>query len=338
MLRNVIMRSVSFVALLIVAQGPFAAAAKPAKPLPTAALESEIVELSKRAEGAVGVAAWRLDGKGPRVLVNDGERFPMASTFKIAVAGAIFAAVDSGRLKREQMVEVDPAMMVPSEVIADRFIHPGVSLSVDNLLELMLTQSDNTATDVLMKLAGGGDAVTAWVRQQGVQGQQINRDTAGLLRDFFGLPAGPLQETFAAAEKVNPKLDEKSSQPNSTFDDDPRDTSTPSAMSELLTRVFNGRALSEQSTKALIEIMERCRTGAGRLKGRLPSGTVVAHKTGTIGGTVNDVGVITLPADRGQVVISVFIKKSALPFEQREAVIAEIARSVRDFYLFAQAP
>jgi beta-lactamase class A len=302
---------------------------------PTTAIEAEIAELSKRAEGVVGVAAWRIDGQGPRVLVNAEQRFPMASTYKVAIAGAIFAAVDAGRLELDQMVTVDPAMMVPSEVLADRFIHPGVSLSVYNLLELMLTQSDNTATDVLMKLAGGGKAVTAWVNKQGVQGLQVDRDTAGLLREFFGLPPGPFTAALAAAEKNDPKLEDKGALPNPAFDDDVRDTSTPVAMSELLTRIFSGRALSAASTKALVEIMERCRTGDARLKGRLPPGTPVAHKTGTIGGTVNDVGVMTLPAGGGQIVVTVFVKKSAVPFELREAVIAEIARSVRDFYLFA---
>ena len=303
---------------------------------PTAGIENEIAELSKRAEGVVGVAAWRLDGQGPRVLVNAEQRYPMASTYKVAIAGAILAAVDAGRLKLDQMVTVDPAVMVPSEVLADRFIHPGVSLSVHNLLELMLTQSDNTATDVLMKVAGGGSAVTAWVKKQGVQGLQVDRDTGRLLRDFFALPAsGTFTEALAAAEKADPKLEEKGALPNPAFDDDVRDTATPAAMSDLLTRIFSGRALSAASTKALVEIMGRCRTGDGRLKGRLPPGTLVAHKTGTVGGSINDVGVMTLPAGRGQVVVTVFIKKSAVPFEQREAVIAEIARSVRDFYLFA---
>jgi beta-lactamase class A len=302
---------------------------------PTTAIENEIAELSKRAEGVVGVAAWRLDGEGPRVLVNADQRFPMASTYKVAIAGAIFAAVDAGRLKLDQMVTVDLAVMVPSEVLADRFIHPGVSLSVYNLLELMLTQSDNTATDVLMKLAGGGSAVTAWVNKQGVKGLQVDRDTASLLREFFGLPPGPFAAALAAAEKTDPRLEEKGALPNPAFDDDVRDTSTPVAMSELLTSIFSGRALSAASTKALVEIMERCRTGDARLKGRLPPGTPVAHKTGTIGGSVNDVGVMTLPAGGGQIVVTVFVKKSGVPFELREAVIAEIARSVRDFYLFA---
>src|SRR5262249_28514098 len=160
--------------------------------------------------------------------------FPMASTFKIAVAGAILAAVDTGRLKLDQMVSVDPMVMVESEPIADRFIHPGVSLSVYNLLEVMLTASDNTATDVLTALAAGTQPVSEWVRRQGIQGQRIDRDTAGIIRDYFHLPPGPFPEAMAAARKADPQLDEKEKHPNPAFDEDPRDTSTPEAMAQLL--------------------------------------------------------------------------------------------------------
>ena len=297
-------------------------------------LEAEISRLAQGAGGVAGVAAWMLDGKGPRVLVNSGERFPMASTYKIAIAGAVLAAVDDGRLRLDRMVAIEPADLVPSEVIAERFVHPGVSLSVHNLLEVMLTESDNTATDVLMRLAGGPQAVTDWVRRQGVTDLRVDRDTAGIVREFFALPPGPLEEAFDAALEKDPKLEEKGALPNPSFDNDPRDTATPAAMAELLTRIFNGSALSPESTRALVEIMERCRTGSARLLGRLPLGTVVAHKTGTIGGSVNDVGVVTLPAGEGKLVIAVFIKKSDRPAEDRERAIADIARSVRDYYLF----
>lgn len=298
-------------------------------------LEADIAAFAARSGGVVGVAAWRLDERGPRVLMNGSERFPMASTFKIAVAAAVFAEVDAGRVRLDQPVALDPRQFVPSEVIAERFIHPGVSLSVHNLLELMLTESDNTATDALVALVGGPQAVTAWLRQRGIQGQRVDRDTAGLLRDFFGLPAGSLPEMLAAAAKSDPDFEKRARQPNPAFDNDPRDTSTPDAMAQLLTAIFNGQALSPASTQELTAIMERCRTGKSRLKGLLPEETVVAHKTGTLGGSANDVGVITLPREKGRIALAVFITKSALKLEERERIIAEIARSVRDFYAFA---
>jgi beta-lactamase class A len=324
------MRTAMIAAFLLVAAATAHAADTP--------IEAEIKRLSQPASGTVGVAAWRLDGKGQRLLVNNDERFPLASTFKIAVAGAVLHRVDAGEIKLDQMIAVEPSVMVPSDVIADRFIHPGVALSVYNLLELMLTQSDNTATDVMTKTAGGAEAVTAWLRTQGVNDQRVDRDTAGLLRDFYGLPAGgSFMEAYEAGKKAHPDLAKKSALPDPAFDNDPRDTTTPEAMGVLLTRIFTGKALKPDTTKVLTDIMERCRTGDARLRGRLPPGTKVADKTGTIGGTVNDVGVITLPDGAGQIVVAVFVKKSTVPFAAREKVIAEIARSVRDFYLFSGA-
>ena len=301
------------------------------------AIEAEVARLAQGAGGVTGVAAWMLDGKGPRVLVNAQERFPMASTYKVAIAGAVLAAVDAGQLELGQMVTIEPADRVPSDLIADRLVHPGISLSVHNLLELMLTESDNTATDVLMRIAGGPQAVTGWVQGQGVTDLRVDRNTYALIREFLQLPPGPLGETFETALKKDPGLEKKTTLPNPSFDDDPRDTATPVAMAELISRIFNGSALSADSTKQVVEIMERCRTGEARLPGRLPPGSVIAHKTGTIGGTVNDVGVMTLPGDEKQLVIAVFIKKSDKPVEERERAIAEIARSVRDYYLLQDA-
>lgn len=304
---------------------------------PGATLETEIARLSVPAKGVVGVAAWRLDGRGPQILVNADQSFPMASTFKVAVAGSILAKVDRGELSLGRMITVDPDLHVDSEVIADRFIHPGVSLSVHNLIELMLTQSDNTATDVLTGLAGGPAAVTAWVRAQRVAGLRMDRDTAAILRDFFGLPQGAFPAALEAGLKADPDLESKASRLNPRFDDDIRDTSTPRAMASLLDGIFTGKALSPASTKLLIAAMERNRTGNARIRGRLPGGTIVAEKTGTIGASLNDVGVITLPGNAGRIVVAIFIKKSAVPFEAREMVIADIARSIHDYYLFNPA-
>jgi beta-lactamase class A len=81
--------------------------------------------------------------------------------------------------------------------------------------------------------------------------------------------------------------------------------------------------------------MRRSRTGEARLKGLLPPGTVVAHKTGSIGGTTNDVGLITLPEDAGHLAIVIFVKSSTEAVSARERAIAEIGRTVYDFFLFA---
>jgi beta-lactamase class A len=283
------------------------------------------------------VAAWRADRRGPRVLINADQCFPMASTFKVAVAGTILSQVDSGRLSLGQLVPVPAAMVVQSEGIAEIAKHSGVSLSVHNLLELMLTVSDNTATDVLTRLAGGPVAVTAWVRAQGVEGVRVDRDTAGLLRDFFRLPPGPFPDALAAALKSDPELEKRGDKLNPAFDEDPQDTATPLGMANLLDRIFAGKALSPASTELLTGIMERNTTGKARIRGRLPGSVAVAEKTGTIGASLNDVGMITLPGNAGKLIVAVFIKKSKKPFEDRERVIADVSRAIYDFYLFGPA-
>ena len=108
-------------------------------------------------------------------------------------------------------------------------------------------------------------------------------------------------------------------------------------MALLLQRLALGKALSPQNTGLLLDIMRRCDTGEGRLKGILPAGTIVMHKTGSMGGTTNDVGIIRLPGDAGHVAIAVFVKASDEPVAQRERKIAEIARAAHDYFLFVKA-
>lgn len=314
------------------------ACASPASAASTAPVQAEIGRIAHGIDGVVGVAAWRLDGTGPRILVNADQQYPMASTFKVPIAGTVLSQVDAGKLRLDQLVPIDPNMMVESEGLAETFHHPGVSVSVENLLELMLTVSDNTATDTLEKLVGGPAVVTQWVRSQGITGLRVDRDTAGMIRDFYGLPAGPsFPDSLAAGLKANPNLEDKGDKPDPKFDADPRDTATPVAMAELLQRIYSGKALSPASTSLLRDVQQRNTTGKARIRARLPDGTVVAEKTGTIGGSVNNVGVITLPGDVGKLVVAVFVKKSSKPIEDRERVIADISRALYDYYLF-EAP
>lgn len=298
-------------------------------------LAAQFALLAKQTDGTVGVAVQKVGG-GPMVTLNQGVTFPMASTFKIAVAGRIFERIDKGELKLDQLIVVDPKMIVNSDGIARFAPHAGVSLSVHNLLELMLTRSDNSATDVLTALAGGPAVVTDWVKKQGVTGQRIDADTAHLIYralDITNPGPGTFSENIQAAFAADPKKRERDINriPNAPFNDDPRDASTPEAMVQLLLAIQSGKPLSAASTKELIAIMERCITGEKRLKGLLPAGTVVAHKTGTLMSIANDVGLMTLP-DGSKVAIAVYIKGDTKGTETQDRVIAEIARTAYDHY------
>ena len=193
------------------------------------------------------------------------------------------------------------------------------------------------ATDVLLRTVGGADAVNARTASLGVQGVRVDRPTVGLIGDWVGVRGIPADYDISMDEyrelaRATPAAVRDSAR--AAFDSDPRDTSTPAGMVALLERVAAGAALSEESAALLLDIMTRSTTGGARIKGHLPEHVEVAHKTGTIGGTTNDVGIITLPGDAGRIAIAMFVKGSPVPVEQREHTIAEASRAIYDYFLF----
>lgn len=299
-------------------------------------LEREIARLAKVSGGVVGVTAIHLE-TGRRVSMNGGERFPMASTFKIPIAVQLLTRIDKGEVRLDQMIEIKQSDLHPgSGTLADLFNKGGLALSVRNLMELMLLISDNSATDVLLRTAGGAEAVTDRMRALGIEGIDVNRSTAQLIADWVGANLPPedrwtpavFQSAFEGVKPDEQKAAAKK------FDADARDTSTPDGMAALLEKIHRKDILKPESASLLLDIMRRCRTGEARLRGLLPQGTGIAHKTGTIGGSTNDVGIITLPDNAGHVAIAVFVKSSDGDSAARERGIAEIARAVHDFFLF----
>jgi beta-lactamase class A len=245
--------------------------------------------------------------------------------------------VDKGELKLEQMVEVKQSDLHPgSGTLTDLFNKPGVALSVRNLLELMLLISDNSATDLCLRLSGGGEAVTARLRSLGIEGINVNGSTAEMIASWVGVQLPPEDQinprTFDQLYGTTTKASRDEAEQR--FNADPRNTSTPDGMADLLVKIHRKELHKADNAELLLDIMRRCRTGDARLKGVLPADTVVAHKTGTIGGTTNDVGIITLPDNAGHVAIAVFVKASTREVPARERVIAEIARAAHDFFLF----
>ena len=294
-------------------------------------ISKKIERISNGLVGHIGVAAQEV-GSEARVIINGDDTFVMASTFKVAVAVTLLDLVDQGQIELSDLIDITPEMMVAGpNPIVQNFVHPGVKLSVANLIEVMITESDNTAADICLKLAGGPEAVTKKLRSIGIAGQRIDRYGVELLQDFYGLPAKGYASAVAEALTKDPTLLAKIPNRNIEFEKDSRDQTTPNAMLDLLLAVDSGKVLSEKSREFLLASMSRTRTGAARLKGLLPRGTRIAHKTGTLGGVANDVGFITLPDGR-RFAIAVFTKSSTTAESDRERAIAEVSRVIYDAY------
>jgi beta-lactamase class A len=300
-------------------------------------LERQIDLVSKLAtDGVVGVSATHIE-TGRTVSVRGSERFPMASAVKIPFAVQLMSLVDEGKLTLDRMVSLEPRDLHPgSGKISELMFHPGVSLSLENFLEMMLAISDNSAADVVLREGGGPAEVTARMKALGLPGIRVDRSIAMLLSDWMGAKNIPPEsewnrEMWDALYNAVPNHEHMRARRAQWTD--PRDTATPDDMTRLLVRIWKKDFLTPANADVLLGMMERCQTGRTRIKGMLPQGTIVAHKTGTLGGVADDIGVITLPGDAGHIAISVFTKASFKPEEASEKAVAEVARTIYDYFV-----
>ncbi|HEX8178492.1 MAG TPA: class A beta-lactamase [Pyrinomonadaceae bacterium] len=261
-------------------------------------LGGQFEQLAQPARGHVGAAVVLLE-TGAAADFHGDEQFPMQSVYKLPIGMALLQQVDAGTIKLEQQVRVGVADLVPMSAhspLRDKYPR-GVSITVRELLRYMLVQSDGTASDVLLRLAGGPRRVNAYLRGLGIA----------------GIVVANTEQEFAQDNRVQY-----------------RNWATPKAMIELLRAVQAGRGLSASSRALLLQFMTDSVPGAHRLKGLLPAGASVAHKTGTSGtvagvtAATNDVGLITLPDGR-HLAMAVFVSDSPADEATREGVIARLA-------------
>lgn len=280
-----------------------------------ARLMAEFARFATLTDGTVGIAVRDL-GTGETLAYNGDTLFPMASTYKVAVAAKILSLLDAGSLSLEEQL---PRL--------------GRPVPVRTLLEMSLTLSDNDATDALVARAGGPQAVNDWVHAAGIKGLRVDSNTRDLLARAK-VPGTGFGDEAAMESGLSSAQRDARDMPNIGFAADPRDTATPRAMDDLLGAIRQGRVLRPQTSALMLSIMERCKTGKARLRAMLPPGTRIAHKTGTLNGLGNDTGIVTLPDGR-MFVISVFVMKDHRGHEMRDRIMAEAARAAYDYFLFA---
>jgi beta-lactamase class A len=103
----------------------------------------------------------------------------------------------------------------------------------------------------------------------------------------------------------------------------------------ILELLHRGEIIDRATSDEIIGILRECQTGPARIPGFLPPDTIVAHKTGSIGGSVNDTGIVFLPYNAGHLAITVLMKDARAATPDRERVIADIARYAYDYFVFS---
>lgn len=278
----------------------------PSKPDPARFdnLRDSVTQIASLAKGRVGVSAMILETGETVAALNPRDHFPMQSVYKLPISMAVMKQVDGGRLKLEQKVAVAKIDFVRAGQHSPiRDGNPnGAEIAVSELIGFAIVESDGTASDVLMKLAGGPPEVQAYLNDLSVNDLIVLNTEKEIGQDW--------QVQY-------------------------RNFSTPDAAVALLRALHEKRGLSESSQALILKYLVESTPGAKRLKGLLPAGTIVAHKTGTSGSekgitaATNDIGIITLPNGK-HLAIAVFVSDSPADETTREGVIAKIAKLVFD--------
>jgi beta-lactamase class A len=298
-------------------------------------LDREIARIAAGSGGTVGVAALDLKS-GRSVGLRTSERFPMASVFKLPVALTLLDRKTETPLSLKIKLAAPDARPFRSPIaqLASR----GAMFTVEELLDAMLIESDNTAADVLLGICGGGAGVTAHLRALGIDEIRVDRSEAQMALDYAGVTDAlpPNQWTldwFNRAMTAVPRDQQRAAAERALADE--RDTATPAAMVKLLQLLAKGKALSQDRTELVLDRMRRAVPAAGRIKAGLPQGTVVAHRPGSGGENegvtlcTNDVGIVELPGGR-RMLVAIFLKGSNQNEASRERTIADITGAIFD--------
>ncbi len=275
----------------------------------SADLKPQFVQIERDSRGLIGVSAVFVR-TGEAVEFHGDKDFPMQSVYKFPIGMSVLNDVDQGKLKLDQIVKVSAADLAPAALHSPlRDQHPGgADMPVQELMRLMVSESDGTASDVLLRLTGGPERVTAYLRGIGIEDVTVATTEAEMAKDNRAQY---------------------------------RNKATPHGMAQLLRAFQSGRGLSPANRTLLLELMTKTETGPKRIKGLLPAGTVVAHKTGTsdtvkgVTAATNDVGLVTLPNGE-KLAIAVFVSDSKGDEASRERAIASASRIAWDWFTGAR--
>jgi beta-lactamase class A len=309
--------------------------AKKPPPAP-AALQARLDGLAAAYGEEVGVAVTDVS-EGWTAGVDKDRPYPQQSVSKLWVAITVMKAADEGRIDPAAWVTLtDADRSVFFQPVAYNIGKAGFTTQISALMRRALVESDNAANDKLMREMGGPEGVADTLEAMGLTGVKVG----AYERDLQAQTAGLVWQSdygtgwnFQAARERLPKATREAAM--AAYLAEPLDGASPAGITAALAALSRGELLSPESTATLLGLMNECRTGPRRLKGGLPAGWSIAHKTGTgqdfegasVG--VNDVGLLTAP-DGHVYAVAVMLRQTRKPVPQRLALMQAVTRAVAE--------
>jgi len=294
------MTKVVYILIFIISFGFYKADAQ------TELLRKEIEQIIANKKADVGVAIYGIES-GDTLSINNETHFPLQSIFKFHIALAVLDLVDKGDFLLMQEIQIGKNELLPNTWSPIRDKYPnGVKMSIGEIIKYTVAQSDNNGCDILLRLIGGPEVVNEYVHNLGIKDFSIQFNEEEMHKEW--------NVQFA-------------------------NWTTPKAANDLLLLFYSNNIISKASFDFLWKTMIETSTGKKRIKGKLPEGTMVAHKTGTSGtneegvtAAINDIGIVILPNGE-HIAISVFVANSKENEEVNEMIIADITKLTWDYFI-----
>ena len=340
----------SIVSIALAAGVALWAAALPAQEAPSAdkrndQLEQRLNAALVKTSGTWGVSIKHVERK-EFVGVRADEKFQMASVFKVPVLVELFQQVKDGKVSLDERVEWrNPELYFGSGLLVT--LEPGLRPTVRDLATLMITISDNAATDLLCAKLGVAN-ITVRMRALGLAKTSVDGGTRELILQALGLRGEAYRNVTTATIRDVPwdRIADEVAQNRKRFLEECPNCTTPAEMTLLLEKIVTGQAADKDATDQMLRILSR-----QQFNQRLPRWVPgrFDHKTGTLNApvwVVNDAGILYLPGGE-HVIISVFSRgaeQTLTPLALKVAVanaeerIGEIAKIVYEYYTAQPRP
>ncbi|MCM8791487.1 MAG: class A beta-lactamase-related serine hydrolase [Candidatus Omnitrophica bacterium] len=256
------------------------------------ALEKKIASDIKSFDGEVSLVIKDL-ATGLEISFDKDKAIQSASLVKVPIMAAVFYAESEGRLKLDEKMTHIRAQTVPGSGVL-KSEKPGKSYTIKELMDLMISESDNTAANMLMEKLGM-DYLDKSFKRMGLKNTNISR----VMMDFKSRKMGVENYTTA------------------------------SDMAYLLEKIYRGKLINPLVSKECLTILARQKV-KDRIPKKLPPGTVVAHKTGLERGVCHDAGIVY--TKKGNFLIVALTRHKSKTSKDAKAFIAGISLDVYNWY------
>ena len=282
------------------------------------AVATEIERLADATGGIIGVSATQLS-TGRHLGYREHEPFPTASVIKLPLLVTLYEDAISGRVDLSERVRyVGDEKVAGSGVL--QYLDDGLNPTLRDLSVLMMSVSDNTATDLLFDRVGKA-RIERTMDRLGLASVRVPFDIREMLMELVDMdhsqPGG--YDELRRLLRISAGGGGRSMIPEQA------DRATPADMCRLLQLIESRAILDADACSAIIELLKRIQSGT-RIPGLLPKGTVVAHKTGSYRRLRNDVGIVYAP--NGPYAIALFARELPRDNIDDDGALARISLAI----------